>query len=114
MKLLNLADHYNIHINNLSKCTFCPFKAAKRTKLMLHYRHHYKVYDFKCEDCDKVYTSNDHLRRHITQAHDFEMASCPLCNRVGKKGTIAVHLTQTHKVFSNWNKATKSFEIFER
>ena len=109
-----LVIHMNIHTNNLYKCTFCPYKAAKPVKLMLHYRSHYKVYDYKCEDCDKVYTSKDNLRRHISQLHDFEMASCPLCHRVGKRGTISTHLNSKHKVYSKWNKAIKSFDIFER
>ena len=109
-----LTLHMNIHTNNLYRCSFCPYKAAKPVKLMLHYRSHYKVYDYKCEDCDKVYTSKDNLRRHISQLHDFEMASCPLCDRVGKRGTISTHLNSKHKVYSKWNKAINSFDIFER
>ena len=109
-----LVIHMNIHTNNLYKCTFCPYRAAHPHKLIFHYRSHYKIFDYKCEICGKAFTANDTLLHHIRRKHDVEMASCPLCKMVGKKESIYGHLAYKHNVYSKWNKATNSFDVFQR
>ena len=107
-------DHMNIHTNNLFKCSFCPYTAAKSFKLVKHYRYHYKVYDYKCEICGKLFVSNEDVLRHSKEAHYYEMADCPLCGRHGRQELIKSHLNKKHKVFCKWNKETKKFIVYKR
>ena len=106
--------HMNIHTNNLLECSFCPFTTARPSRLVHHYRHHYKVYDYKCDFCGKFYVSNEDLIRHGRKSHLAEMTKCPLCDRYGKRDTINTHLNGKHKVFCKWNKETKRFDVYER
>ena len=109
-----LVFHMNIHTNNLYHCSFCPYRAAHPVKLAFHYRIHYKMYNYKCEICERVFATNDYLLKHVRKMHDFEVATCPLCKLVGKKDSINCHLVYKHKVYSKWNKATNSFDVFQR
>ena len=106
--------HMKLHTNTLHSCSFCPFRSAKIIELNKHYHQHYGIFDYECELCGKLFFTNNGLLQHIKCNHDFEMATCPLCNRKGKKHAIKSHLLNVHKVLSKWNKDKKCFEVYER
>ena len=106
--------HMNIHTNNLFKCSFCPYTCARESEMASHYRHHYKVFDFKCETCGKLFVTNNDRIRHIKLMHAFEMTTCPVCGKHGKKHSVHLHINQAHKLLSKWNKETQSFDVYKR
>ena len=110
----DLRLHMRLHTNSLRKCSFCPFRSAKTTDIVKHYRQHYGIFDYKCDFCGKLFTNNNSLLEHTKVSHDFEMANCPLCKREGKKHSIQSHILSVHKVLSKWNKLKRKFEVYKR
>ena len=111
-----LKKHMRIHNNELLKCTFCPYRTAMECHLKDHYRTHYKIFDFKCEFCEKSFVATHLLQQHTDMAHSKdEDMSCEICNKfTGPRGRLQRHIRQVHNLLSRWNETERSLQTFER
>ena len=112
-KATDLSLHFKIHTNNLIECSFCPYRNINPHKMIVHYRNHYKVYEYKCDSCEKRFVDEGSLLKHTRISHLIEMTSCPVCDRTGSMNAIQGHLRGTHKLLSKWNKDKKQFEVYK-
>ena len=111
-----LDAHMRIHLNNLYKCSFCPYRSACDFQLKTHYRLHYGILDYQCEFCHKYFVTIGHLQLHVDGTHNREhIISCPKCDSYqGPRRLLQNHIRKVHKLFSKWDSASKTLETFER
>ena len=109
----DLASHERIHSNNVMRCVFCPYVSVKHFSLIFHQRMHFNTRDYMCDTCEKAYTTTNMLRQHIKLQHSEEGdTQCPLCDRVGIRHRIQLHLRNTHKVTGvKWDAHRKQYIV---
>ena len=111
----SLEVHMRIHKNNLFECVFCPYRTGQSGDLKSHCRLHFKMFDFKCNYCDKAFVSKKRLDEHFSDSHSDESHTCHICKKYsGAKHMLAHHLRDRHKLFTKWNESSKTFETFSR
>ena len=109
-----LRQHLDIHENIMHECIFCPYRNNRAFKLGVHYRHHYKVFDFECEFCKKKFADKDNMATHIKRIHAVETkVYCPVCDHSGLRHAVGVHINRVHKLLSKWNKEKKQFDVYK-
>ena len=114
-KKTHLEEHIRLHENNLFLCVFCPFKTAQAKELSSHYRRHYRIFDYKCNLCEKLFVRAHELHSHRENFHQMgEVFKCHLCDYVGTRMKLAIHFGAKHKMSCRWNKVTKSYDTFEK
>lgn len=110
-----LKNHVNIHSNELLQCVFCPYRTSQDAGMILHYRFHYRVFDAKCEYCDKKFTNQSMLNRHHLLEHSKDIFTCHICNSYsGSRLLLQAHILKKHKLLSKWNETKMIFETFTR
>ena len=110
-----LQTHMRIHNNDLMGCAFCPYRTVHVDGFKSHCRLHFKIFDFKCDSCDKSFVSNKRLSDHISQFHSEETFTCHVCKKYsGSRMGLQKHIRSVHNLLSEWNQATKAFETFSR
>ena len=114
-KRLHLEEHVRVHENNLFSCVFCPYKSAQMKELNNHYRRHYKIFEYKCDLCDKSFVRATNLYNHREGSHRLgEVLKCHLCGYASAKNKLQLHNKSKHKLFSQWDKVNKRFDTFEK
>ena len=109
----NLEIHRRIHTNGLSNCVFCPYRTNQGCDMKSHYRFHFKMYDLKCDYCDKKFISKKTLNHHYSIEHSEINYSCHICNKYsGPRSLLQDHIKNSHKLSSRWNKALNIFDTF--
>jgi len=97
----DLERHERIHSNNVRRCVFCPYVNTRQKDLHIHQRNHFNTREFKCNVCEKAFTSLSSLNKHSV-LHDAAgkaiKTQCPLCERVDLRLRIRIHLNNKHKV----------------
>ena len=112
---INLERHVRVHENNLHACIFCPYRTASEQDIADHYRSHYKIRDYKCALCESSFVKLNSLRVHEENFHrKGEIFHCQFCDYTGTRKTLQVHLRSKHKMSSQFNKVTKSYDTFEK
>ena len=110
----SLGLHMRVHTNSLLKCAFCPYRSANDHHMRSHYRFHYRILEYKCDQCDKAYAKRESLAAHISLIHTREMYNCHICNKyTGPKLVLQNHFRSVHNLFSRWDQAKKCFETFD-
>ena len=111
----DLLKHLRIHTNSLLACVFCPYRTNRDFEMKSHYRSHFKMFDFKCENCDRIFVSRKHLNNHFTTKHSDENYTCHICKAyTGPRPHLQDHIKYRHKFLTKWNEATKTFDTFCR
>ena len=111
----NLEGHVRVHENNLFPCVFCPYRTPNPIELNNHYRRHYKIYEFKCDLCERSFVKAAHLNSHLENFHQMgEVFKCHLCTYAGTRMRLQAHFIDKHKMVSQWNRVTKRFDTFEK
>ena len=109
-----LQDHLKTHKNDLSECVFCPYRTSQVAHLQDHYRLHFKMFDLKCNFCDKKFVSRSFLNAHHL-THSKDTYTCQICKQyTGTRTTLQRHIGRVHKLSSKWNETKQSFETFIR
>jgi len=68
--------------NAKSKRDLCTIRNKNVTNLAQHKRRHAGEKPFECEKCGKVFTSNCHLKRHISTIHEgIKPYLCIICKK---------------------------------
>ena len=110
-----LQIHLRIHTNDLLECVFCPYRTNQTSDMKDHYRFHFKMYDLKCDLCDKQFVSHKYLNRHYSIEHTVDSHVCKICNKYsGPRLLLQRHIMFKHNLYSKWNETKQSFETFTR
>jgi len=97
----DLARHERIHSNNVFRCVFCPYVSARQMDLRIHQRNHFNTREYKCEVCEKAFSTMGKLNKHIVlhdAADEAVTTKCPLCERVDLRHRIQNPLIKKHKM----------------
>ena len=93
----NLHMHLRIHDNDLSVCSYCPYRYVESSKYMRHLKNHFGIKDFECDQCDAKFTAKGDLNLHYQQ-HEGIIYNCLICNtyEANNKKTIEMHVRLKH------------------
>jgi hypothetical protein len=99
----------NMKTSNLKHpCTICSKQLSSAYRLRCHLQLHFG-YEFDCNQCDKQFTEESKLKRHIIAKHSSEVRTskwlqyrnilvCPLCKCTYKTAfRLAVHIRVKHR-----------------
>ena len=105
--------HENIHDNVLIKCVFCPFTCVEPSSLSKHYRVHFNVRNYQCNQCQMSFYTKAESNLHFRQKHSGETTKCPLCDFESTYQNVYNHLARfVHKITgTRWHKETNSFIV---
>ncbi|KAL1378950.1 hypothetical protein pipiens_003875 [Culex pipiens pipiens] len=121
----NLKEHETSHNSDQKnhKCHICLRDFARRKYFLEHLRMHETENQFKCNECDKAYSTNRLLQQHIRVTHSGERPfQCSICPKnFARASSLHVHVQSVHKKIRKktfrCDKCTRSFEgktAFER
>ena len=78
------------------KCPKCDYQCEKKYRLNAHVKTHDK--DRKCPHCEKLFSRNNNMKRHIIKRHQNNKDKCLHCNeKFLKKIEREKHITEKHK-----------------
>jgi len=88
------------------ECEICGEKCSSEANLKNHKRTHKSGSnnDFKCETCDKIFTTDKSLKAHIYYVHNPQTATyCEKCGKLFKtKIKLDQHMSYVHTDPSQW------------
>ena len=76
---LELDRHMRIHNNDLQQCQYCPYRYIIHSNYEIHLRKHFGIKDFKCDQCESRFLSQNELNRHYSR-HEGIIYCCLICN----------------------------------
>lgn len=101
--LLHEMKHHSKYPENYTfKCYSCYMAYCNAESLRDHMdvEHLNKKRDFKCDECDKVFTSKSGSNKHKKKVHMNITHVCKECNQVfKKKDSLNKHLMTVHQVY---------------
>ncbi|CAG9790526.1 unnamed protein product [Diatraea saccharalis] len=101
-KKTNLDNHCQTHhqAKSKSKCDSCAITFKSRYCLRRHLKLKQQMLENKCLKCQKTFTDQDQLTKHIENKHTFKNVTfqCDYCALKFKvKESLATHLNRIHK-----------------
>jgi len=85
--LSNHTEYYMTH----KECCLCHKVLGNKSKLLTHHRSHTKELPYKCTMCDKRFSENSTLRKHIA-THGDRNFQCSVCSKAFvRKDYLAKH-----------------------
>ena len=112
----HLNRHLRTHNNDLEQCQYCPFKYINPLDYQNHLKHHFGIKDFKCDQCGKLFVSNQHLNKHYAM-HEGIIYHCLLCDgyKASSRNAMNNHLRRKHPKLVgkniNWDSVEKFVKI---
>ena len=93
----SLKTHLRSHNNDLDSCQYCPFRYIVYLDYWKHMKQHFRIKDFKCDQCDFESTSKWDLNRHY-RVHEGLTYTCLICNDYKSpiKQPLYDHLKRKH------------------
>jgi len=90
--------HVRLHENNLHNCQFCPYRYAQDVHYIPHLKNHFRIQDYKCDQCGKKFNTLGHLNLHF-ELHEGIIHFCLICKKYEAKttNTISKHLKKKHR-----------------
>ena len=108
-----LEKHERIHTNDLLQCVYCPYRTNETYDLANHYRVHYKVFNFKCELCEKTFVNRKGLKFHHVLVHEEDKYTCHICKKYTEtRFKVQSHIRMVHKLLCRWNEKENKIETF--
>ena len=90
------------------KCDQCDFETQTKDKLRRHKNTHHtkknKEINFKCEPCEKSFTSYAGHRAHMLSAHSDIRHKCDICDSVFTQKTSLTHHNKVYHIENKMNK----------
>ena len=107
-----LQDHLRIHNNDLRPCMYCPYRYNVDAHYQRHLKTHFKILDFKCDQCDATFPSLGYLNYHFERKHEGLTYSCLICNtyETASKNAAEKHLRKKHAKIFGKNVNASDFE----
>lgn len=69
-----------VHTDNKNICMHCGKSFRNLPNLRVHISNHHKTTgSYKCDRCDREFSSNKYLQTHLGRAHDIKVFECPEC-----------------------------------
>ena len=99
--LIAIAEKNNITIPDKFQYEVCKEEFRTRTCFVEHikYDFSYESLEFKCEECDQLLNSDEHLQNHENQKHTIH--ACIQCDRTfAGKENLNLHYRARHRAFS--------------
>ena len=95
--------HLRVHNNDLSTCQYCPYRYVRLDHYNTHLKQHFGITDFKCDQCDKAFSTVAKLNSHYG-LHEGIIYCCLICNtyEAKQKKVMYNHIRRNHPdVFEN-------------
>ena len=94
----HLMRHIRAHDNDLDKCQYCPFRYIYESDYRTHMKHHFRIKDFKCDQCDQSFDTAHKLNRHYS-IHEGIIYDCLICTdyQATRKDTMLMHIRKKHE-----------------
>ena len=81
VKHIYLEHRFAEHNEALNICNLCNYKTNRKQLLSFHMENAHKVdQKIKCKDCDKKYSDEKYLIRHVARQHNNGFYFCDLCD----------------------------------
>ena len=77
-QLLLLDFHMRIHNNELDNCQYCPYRYVKTPDYRDHLNKHFRIKDYKCENCGLTFMTRKALAEH-SSTHEGIVYCCLIC-----------------------------------
>ena len=98
-----LTNHLRVHNNDLDSCQYCPYRYVRHDHYHTHLKQHFRITDFKCDQCNKEFSTLAKLNAHYG-LHEGIIYCCLICNSYEakqKKGMFN-HIERSHPdIFEN-------------
>lgn len=94
---LALDHHVRLHDNDLDVCSYCPYRYVKNYQYTRHLKLHFKIRDYKCDQCDLKFVTQTDINRHY-QIHEGINYNCLICKtyEAHTKHNMESHLRSKH------------------
>ena len=99
--------HLRVHNNELDRCQYCPYRYVRQDHYQTHLKQHFGIADFKCDQCDKEFSTIAKLNAHYG-LHEGIHYCCLICNsyEAKQKKVMSNHIRRNHpEIFEkrrNW------------
>ena len=93
----DLKRHIAIHNNDFDVCQYCPYRYNYTGNYIRHLKKHFRIKDFKCDQCDKEFATVGDLNIHYA-VHEGLIYGCRICKIYNgpTKRAICEHLRRKH------------------
>ena len=98
-----LKIHLRVHDNDLNTCQYCPYRYVRQDHYSTHLKQHFGITDFKCDQCDKAFSTVAKLKSHYG-LHEGIVYCCMICNtyEAKQKKVMCQHMRRHHsEIFEN-------------
>ena len=96
--VVSLEIHLRYHNNDIDECQYCPYRYIDPKCYQLHLRNHFRIKDFKCDQCDRSFCDIGQLNNHYSR-HEGINYCCKLCDLkyvASNKNMMTTHLRKKH------------------
>ena len=84
--------------NKTEKCKECDREFSSKDHLKRHVQSVHEGVLFKCDLCPKTCTRKDKLYRHVQSVHKGVRFKCDLCpNTFGRRALLSAHIRRVHE-----------------
>ena len=92
-----LNEHMRIHNYEVNYCQYCPYRYVKTANYNEHLNKHFRIKDYKCDDCAAIFLTQKLLTKHAL-IHEGFLYSCLICNTYEStnKDSTQHHLRRKH------------------
>ena len=89
--------HLRVHNNELDRCQYCPYRYVRQDHYQTHLKQHFGITDFKCDQCDKEFSTVAKLNSHYG-LHEGIIYCCLICNsyEARQKKVMSGHIRRNH------------------
>ena len=85
------------------KCDKCEKMFSTNQTLNIHIdRVHENLRPWKCERCDKRFGVKENLNKHVERIHENVKINCTVCDKALKKDCLRSHMEQVHEKQRPW------------
>ena len=113
---LLLDFHMRIHNNELDNCQYCPYRYVKTPDYRDHLNKHFRIKDYKCENCGLTFMTRKALAEH-SSTHEGIVYCCLICEtyQIGSRQAMQMHLRNKHSDLLgkniNWSAVKKYVKL---
>lgn len=102
-----LKQHQQLHLNTVYECPECSRKFSHDASAKKHYKKHFQTAPppkkptpkgvFPCQLCEKIFSRNDYLKKHMICHEEKKRFKCDHCDRIyARNNALKFHIITAH------------------